>query len=183
MTRPVPMWLKYVLIYGSVPLLGVVDWKTGWELNFFVFYFAPISAGAWYLRDVSAVVLSLLSALTWFCADFLAGHQHASDIYAVWNTIVRLAAFLCIGWAVSQMRRSFVREREVAQELRRALSEVKVLESFLPICAKCKKIRDENGEWQQLESYISKHSNTQFSHGYCKECARQAMEEAGLLHK
>ena len=62
----------------------------------------------------------------------------------------------------------------------RSLSEVKVLETFLPICAQCKKIRDQQGLWQHLEVYIGQHANTQFSHGYCPECARKAMSEAGL---
>jgi hypothetical protein len=42
---------------------------------------------------------------------------------------------------------------------------------LLPICAWCKKIRDEEGRWQQLEKYISLHSDTKFTHGLCKECA------------
>lgn len=53
-------------------------------------------------------------------------------------------------------------------------------ESFLPICAQCKKIRNQKGEWQVLESYIGEHANTQFSHGYCPECLQEAMREAGL---
>ncbi len=75
------------------------------------------------------------------------------------------------------------RERKITESLRHALSEVKVLESFIPICAQCKKIRNQQGEWQQLEEYIGAHSNTQFTHGYCPECAMKAMEEAGLIDK
>jgi hypothetical protein len=49
---------------------------------------------------------------------------------------------------------------------------VKELESFLPICANCKKIRDNNQEWQPLEKYISEHSDTQFTHGVCPDCMK-----------
>jgi len=43
-----------------------------------------------------------------------------------------------------------------------------------------KKIRDKDGRWQPMEAYFGKHANTQFSHGYCPDCARRAMEELGL---
>ena len=55
-------------------------------------------------------------------------------------------------------------------ELRAALQQVKQLEGLLPICSYCKKIRGDDNYWQRLESYISKHTNAQFSHGICPEC-------------
>jgi hypothetical protein len=154
---------------------------TGYEMNFFVFYFLPVSAGAWFLGLGASIILSVFSALVWFGADALSGHLFSSHAHAVWNTIIRLVSFLAIGWSVYKMRHALEREHSSAQTLRQALSEIKVLEAFLPICAQCKKIRTPQGEWQQLETYISQHSNTQFSHSYCPECAKKALEEAGLI--
>ncbi len=51
--------------------------------------------------------------------------------------------------------------------------EIKTLRSLLPICAKCKKIRDEKGLWNHIESYIEKHSDAEFSHGICDDCAEE----------
>jgi DNA-binding response OmpR family regulator len=56
-------------------------------------------------------------------------------------------------------------------QLQKALDEVRTLRGFLPICASCKKIRDDKGYWTQLESYIHEHSDVQFSHGICPKCA------------
>jgi hypothetical protein len=65
-------------------------------------------------------------------------------------------------------------EREkLIEELRDALSKVKLLSGFLPICASCKKIRDDKGYWRQIEAYIRDHSEAEFSHGVCPECARK----------
>jgi hypothetical protein len=58
-------------------------------------------------------------------------------------------------------------------ELKTALSQVKTLSGFLPICASCKKIRDDNGYWNQIESYIRNHSEAEFSHGICPDCAQK----------
>ncbi|MBU5635143.1 response regulator [Geomonas sp. Red69] len=63
------------------------------------------------------------------------------------------------------------------QELQAALSRVKELSGLLPICMTCKKIRDDQGYWNQLESYISEHSEVLFSHSYCPECAEVAMTD------
>ncbi len=59
------------------------------------------------------------------------------------------------------------------KDLKMSLDEVKTLRGFLPICAKCKKIRDDEGYWNKIESYIEKHSEVQFSHGICQECAEK----------
>ena len=64
-----------------------------------------------------------------------------------------------------------VRVEEQRDELCSALAKLKVLSGFLPICANCKKIRDENGDWNQLETYIREHSEAEFSHGICPECS------------
>ena len=54
---------------------------------------------------------------------------------------------------------------------------LKYLEGFLPICSSCKKIRDDNGNWQQMESYIRDRSEAQFSHGICPHCAKKLYPE------
>lgn len=61
--------------------------------------------------------------------------------------------------------------------LQHALNEVRTLKGLLPICAHCKKIRDDKGYWNQIESYIGKHSNAEFSHSICPECAKKHFPE------
>jgi hypothetical protein len=63
------------------------------------------------------------------------------------------------------------------EELQEALANIKTLKEILPICACCKKIRDDKGYWEGVETYISKHTDTLFSHGYCPECAKKAMKD------
>ncbi len=62
-------------------------------------------------------------------------------------------------------------------ELQKALGEIKVLRGFIPICASCKRIRNDKGYWEQIESYISTHSEAKFSHGCCEECAKKLYPE------
>jgi hypothetical protein len=59
---------------------------------------------------------------------------------------------------------------KVDQEAKKLLEETKVLRGLLPICASCKKIRDDKGYWNQIEIFIQKHSDAHFTHGICQEC-------------
>jgi len=71
-------------------------------------------------------------------------------------------------------RKQAEEEREkLIHELEAALAKVKTLSGMLPICASCKKIRNDEGYWSQIEAYISEHSQVIFSHGLCPECARK----------
>jgi PAS domain S-box-containing protein len=63
------------------------------------------------------------------------------------------------------------------EELKSALAEIDSLRGIIPICASCKKIRDDKGYWTQLESYFQKHSIAEFSHGICPECIKELYPE------
>ncbi len=66
------------------------------------------------------------------------------------------------------------------QELTKALDEIKTLKGVLPICAYCKKIRNDKGAWDVLEKYISSHSDADFTHGICSGCYKK-WKETGVL--
>jgi len=68
-------------------------------------------------------------------------------------------------------RKQAERERErLNRELQEAQSRIRVLDGLLPICATCKKIRNEQGNWEQMEGYITRRSEAEFTHGICPDC-------------
>jgi len=72
---------------------------------------------------------------------------------------------------IEQRKRAEQEKEKIILELQLALSEIKTLRGLFPICAHCKKIRDEKGYWNQIESYIEKRSDAKFSHGMCEACS------------
>ena len=70
--------------------------------------------------------------------------------------------------------------RNLVSELQDALAKVKTLSGFIPICASCKKIRDDKGYWNQIEQYIKKHSDAEFSHSVCPDCAKKLYPDLNL---
>ena len=82
-----------------------------------------------------------------------------------------------IGLSWGKIKQAGEEKSKVIKELQTALERVKTLSGMLPICASCKKIRDDRGYWNKIEAYIEKHSEAEFSHGICPECARKLYPE------
>ena len=106
----------------------------------------------------------------------------ASFIVVAYTTVHFLGIISC--WQIHLARRKqYIEHRSeqmTRQELEESLAEIKVLRGIIPICAYCKQIRDDEGFWHQVESYIHRHSLAQFSHGICPDCAQELYPELSL---
>jgi YesN/AraC family two-component response regulator len=83
------------------------------------------------------------------------------------------AAELARGMAIAVARfADLTALRRLNEELQKALEEVKTLRGILPICSNCRKVRDDEGYWQEVEVYIERHLDLEFSHGLCEQCSK-----------
>lgn len=151
----------YLSALALVMLLG--DYLAGPTIQFPILYLIPVSLASWY-RGFSwgltfAVTLSLIRLL--FNIQFWSVSLTVLD--ASINTVIRI---LVLGGAAFLVSRTAMQTRALANR-------VNVLEGCLPICSFCKKIRDDNNNWQPLERFISDRSNAQFTHGFCPECGQR----------
>lgn len=151
----------YLSALALVILLG--DYLAGPTIQFPILYLIPVSLASWY-RGFScgltfAVTLSLIRLL--FNIQFWSVSLTVLD--ASINTVIRI---LVLGGAAFLVSRTAMQTRALANR-------VNVLEGCLPICSFCKKIRDDNNNWQPLERFISDRSNAQFTHGFCPECGQR----------
>lgn len=104
-------------------------------------------------------------------ADIVAGLRAGADDYVTKPpNEEELLARVSVGARVVALQHSLA---DRVRRLEEALSNVKQLQGLLPICSYCKRIRDDQNYWQQVESYITVHSGVQFSHSYCPDCFAQ----------
>lgn len=117
---------------------------------------------AWYCRPFYAFFLAIAQPLIrfsfQFCWPFLSNFNDS-----VINTIIRVIVFSLFAYFVSRTARQ---TREMAER-------VNLLEGILPICSLCKKIRDDHGDWQPVETYVSNRSEALFSHSLCPDCLKR----------
>ena len=78
---------------------------------------------------------------------------------------------------LTERREAVAAQKRLIAQLEEALSKVKTLSGLLPICSACKKIRDDQGYWSQVEGYIQEHTDARFTHSYCPECARKFLSK------
>lgn len=98
-----------------VILLGIIDYLTGYEISFSIFYLLPVMTTMWFGKRVYAVAISVLSAITWLLADITSGHTYSHFAIPVWNSIMRLGFFLGITFSLGTIRNLLDKEKSVAR--------------------------------------------------------------------
>ncbi len=98
---------------------------------------------------------------------------YLTSVKPVLNESGEVETVICTSKNITNRKLSEVALKEAHDKLLEALKEIKALSGLLPICTSCKKIRDDKGYWNQIEGYIQRHSEAQFSHGICPDCAKK----------
>jgi sigma-B regulation protein RsbU (phosphoserine phosphatase) len=127
-----------------------------------------------YLRDIPIIVVTAKTDVENLQAAFSAGaidfiNKPVNGI----ELMARVSSALTLKKEMDWRKNREQELRRSNEALQKALSEVKVLKGLVPICASCKKIRNDQGFWQQLEEYIQQHSEAEFSHGLCAPCIKK----------
>jgi hypothetical protein len=163
-------WAFALIILGAI---GWFDYATGYDLHVFAFYFLPVWLIGWYVGLRSGMYMALLAAGTWFLADYASGHVYSSPGVGGWNALMEFAACVVVAGTASIVQTQLRAQEKLNAELFQMMAQIKRLEGLLPICAACKQIRNDRGEWEVMEKYITAHSEAQFSHSVCPECAHK----------
>ena len=138
---------------------------------------------------IAVVLLSLWSSkarLTYVAAIVSSALTIGAFFYKppageMWKVIANRCLALFAIWitAILGLQRNKLEEKreQAHREREKALEDVRILRGLLPICASCKRIRDDGGYWTQIEAYIRDHSEAEFSHGICPDCAQKLYPE------
>ncbi|HEX2250668.1 MAG TPA: hypothetical protein VHH32_09980 [Gemmatimonadales bacterium] len=136
----------------------VVDFTTGPFIQFPILFVIPVALATVTHGRLGGMVVGAVLPLIRM-SFFLHWELPASLTLELLDTAVDVA--ILAGFAL------------LIEQIIRQQREIRVLQGMLPICGFCKRIRDESGGWQQMESYITRHSGAQFSHTFCPECGRK----------
>jgi diguanylate cyclase (GGDEF)-like protein len=98
-----------------VVLIGVIDYQTGYELAFSLFYLIPICLATWVSGRDLGLLVSILSACAWYLADVLSGQNYSSSLIYLWNTGIRLGFFATVTFLLAALRESLDHERNLSR--------------------------------------------------------------------
>lgn len=140
-----------------------LDYAVGPHVEFPGLFIIPVVYGAWYggLRwglPLSLLPLAHVATIAW-------GLPSATFEAAI-SAVVRIPVLAAVAWWIAS----------VAESQRALTKEVELLAGLLPICSYCKKIRDDEGDWQVLEKYIQDRTAARFTHGICEACLEKELK-------
>ncbi|HEU4500205.1 MAG TPA: response regulator [Nitrospira sp.] len=127
-----------------------------------------------HLQDIPVIMVTAKSDLSNLQEAFAAGAMDfISKPVSSIELLARVSSALLLKQEMDRRKNRELELRRSNEELQKALKEVKVLRGLIPICASCKKVRNDGGFWQQLEEYLGEHSEAEFSHGLCQPCIKK----------
>jgi len=111
--RGKPFWIS--LGVALVIILGIIDYRSGTELNISLFYLIPILLVVWYTDGQMGLVFSIASTSVGFIAKYSAGQTYSNPTIYVWNTVLRLGFYMVVTWLGVTMKRTYTGNQEVAR--------------------------------------------------------------------
>ena len=136
------------------------------------------------LQDVPIIMVTAMTDPVFLVSAFEAGAMdYITKPVKKVDLLARVGSALKLKKEMDRCKTQKEALEKLNAELHQALQEVKVLRGFIPICMSCKKIRDDKGFWQQLESYIQQHSEALFSHGVCPDCYQKLSKQYFAGHE
>ena len=151
-------------------LFGWVDYITGYEMGFFVFYSLPVGLAAWYLGQWPAVGMALAASLTWWLADHLAGQRYSSIFYSYWNTAIHFSSFLINAVTFAKIKSSLDQRHRLADDLARTREQLRQVATLLPICPTCRKPLNPESLRQKTEAYLDSSPAAEIAETRCETC-------------
>lgn len=125
--------------------IGWLDYVTGYEFGFFIFYFIPVSISAWLCGKRSGVTMAFASAACWFLSDKLTHHPYPNAYFIYWEVFMRYLSFLTTALTIAKIRTMLLNEERLTGELQKALQELKDLRRCIPCSESGEGIKKENG--------------------------------------
>jgi len=115
-------------------MLGWVDYITGYELGFFVFYTVPIGLAAWYLGRWPGIVVAMGATIAWWLADALAGAKYSSRFSFCWNSTIHFSAFVINAVTIAKIKLDLNQRDEMAAKLDAASKALRAAGKVVPSC-------------------------------------------------
>jgi hypothetical protein len=186
MVNKTSLQLQLKVILASVAnllALSYIDYLTGYQFLFFIYYFVPVALCGWYLGRLAVFCMAVLSGVSFCLIDILSNHQYPHDIFRYLNSFLCFLAFAAIGLLLQGLRHSLGEQTRARQELERTLGELdqstkeirKLKGQLQVVCAWTKRVNVE-GKWIGLDEFLTEKLNAKVSYGVSPEAMQEMLQ-------
>ena len=162
---------KYAVVMGSVAAATAITWLLPAHLQTVsIVFLGAVIVSAWYGGTKAGLVAAALSILSFELLFHHTPETIENPITWAVRTMMFVAVSLLISFFEGQLRDALERVEAANGKLQDTLDHIRRLESLLPICAGCKRIRNKEGKWLVFERYLNDTTGTKFTHGLCPAC-------------
>ncbi|HWX19277.1 MAG TPA: hypothetical protein VN578_05135 [Candidatus Binatia bacterium] len=162
--------------------LSYIDYLTGYQFIFFIYYFVPVALCGWYLGRLSVFCMAVLTGVSWCFIDILSNHQYPHDVFRYLNSFMCFLAFAAIGVLLHGLRHSLVEQLRARRELEKALGELdhstrqlrKLQGQLQVVCAWTKRVNVE-GKWIGLDEFLTDKLDAKVSYGVSPEAMQEIL--------
>jgi hypothetical protein len=171
--------LKVILAsLASLTAVTYIDYATGYEIRVYAFYFMPIWMCAWYLGRFSVLWFSVVTAMCWFFADLLSGHQYPHESYRYWNSFIAFVPFAIGGLVLNRLKGSLDEQRRAHQQLSHSVEEIRKLQDQLQVICSWTNRIEVDGKWVPIDEFLAKQLHLKLTHGISPEASERFREQA-----
>jgi hypothetical protein len=151
-------------------VLGWLDYITGYEMSFFVFYSVPVGIAAWYVGRWPAIGVALGATVSWLLADYFGGAKYSAPFFYYWNSTIHFLAFIINAVTIAKIKSDLDRRYALAAELESAREALRTMSALLPVCPACGKPRDASEGDRETQLAALARVSPELADTLCADC-------------
>ena len=158
--------------------LGWLDYITGYEMSFFVFYSVPVGVAAWWAGRWPAIGVALGATVTWLLADYFCGAKYTAPFFYYWNSTIHFLAFIINAVTIAKIKSDLDQRHLLAAELESTRETLRAMSALLPACPACGKPRDRAPDNRDTELVVLVREHPELARTLCAECRADGVKMA-----
>jgi hypothetical protein len=158
--------------------LGWLDYVTGYEMSFFVFYSVPVGMAAWWAGRWPGIGAALGATVTWLLADYFSGTKYSAPFYYYWNSTIHFLAFMINAVTIAKIKSDLDQRHLLAAELESTRETLRAVSALLPACPACGKPRDSRADSGDAELVVLVREHPELSRTLCAGCRNDRVKVA-----
>lgn len=180
MDQPPPPTRKALVLGACGLLIGSIcalEANTPDQLSFGTLYVFPVAWASWVGGLRWGLAAGCAASAAWAIGNYATSAVYDRVALRMWTVANDLLTYGATAWLVDRFRKVLEGERAATRALADALDQVETLEGMFPVCAWCRRVRDDRGYWGRIEDYLARRKGTLVSHGICPDCSAKAKAE------